>query len=546
MNNSSPRAMAETSQDKAPAVTGGTTSGATSTLPRIPWWPSLVAAVLAGIVAFWGMTQPQFWFDETATISAVERPLSSMVGMLSTIDAVHGLYYLVMYPWAAVFGTSELAMRTPSALGLMVTAAVITRIGMTYARRYMPQRMVFVGLLIAVIGAVLPGLTWTGQEARGYAMAAMSVSLAWWCFERFIVTRNGLLMVGFGLALAAATGFSLYCIFLLPVFFIRVLALGWKAALNYAIAGVLVVVACAPLAYIGSLQSAQVSWIHYTLREVLYYMAYHVFFISPRNYRGDFSDQIMAIAPFLALFAVLITVAGLILSRARGIMLWLLALIFFPFAVVVVAQLTGGQYFQERYLAFTSPAVVVLLALGLAAIPWRVAGAVLAVVFAGLSFPSLLGQNGEFAKDDAYGTAAQEAEQADTVIFMNEQHRGIFIAYPPEHEVADPMLVVDAADSETLWGINQPYELAWELEDTGSVAVVSYHDDANFPLVEGNLLENQCTLEDDNWDSRFRVTTFECPDTIPNAQEPDAAGPTPQEPGTQDQAGEAEPVTPGA
>lgn len=546
MNNSSPRATAENSRNTAPPATRGTGSGATTTLPRVPWWPSLVAAVLAGGVAFWGMTQPQFWFDETATISAVERPLSSMVGMLSTIDAVHGLYYLVMYPWAAVFGTSELAMRTPSGLALMITAAVITRIGMTYARRYMPQRMVFAGLLIAVIGAVLPGLTWTGQEARGYAMAAMSMSVAWWCFERFMVSRNGLLMVGFGLALAAATGFSLYCLFLLPVFFLRVLARGWKAALNYVIAGVLVVLACAPLAYIGSLQSEQVSWIDYSLREVLYYMAYHVFFISPRNYRGDFSDQIMAIAPFLALFAVLITVAGLILSKARGIMLWLLTLIFFPFAVVVVAQMTGGQYFQERYLAFTSPAVVVLLSLALAAIPWRVVGAVLAVVFAGLSFPSLLGQNGEFAKDDAYGTAAQEAEQADTVIFMNEQHRGIFIAYPPEHEVADPMLAVDAADSETLWGINQPFELAWELDETGTVAVVSYQDDANFPLVEDNLLGNECTLEDDNRDSRFRVTTFECPDSIPEAQEPGVAGRAPAEPGTEDQAGEAQPVTPGA
>lgn len=545
MNNSSPRAMAENSHDAASAPADGA-AGATSTLPKIPLWPSLVAAVLAGIVAFWGMSNPQFWFDETATISAVERPLSSLVGMLSTIDAVHGLYYLVMFPWAGVFGTSELAMRTPSGLALMVTAAVITRIGMSYARRYMPQRIVFVGLLIAVIGAVLPGLTWTGQEARGYAMAAMSVSLAWWCFERYLVTRNGLLMVGFGLALAAATGFSLYSIFLLPVFLFRALAHGWKAALHCVVACVLVALACAPLAYIGSLQSAQVSWINYTLREVLYYMAYHVFFISPRNYRGDFSDQIMAIAPFLALFSVLIVVAGLVLSKARGIMLWLLVLIFLPFAVVIVAQMTGGQYFQERYLAFTSPAVVVLLALGLAAIPWRAAGAVLAVVFAALSFPSLLGQNGEFAKDDAYGTAAQEAEQADTVIFMTDQHRGIFIAYPPEHEVADPMLAVDPADSETLWGINQPYELSWQLDETGTVAVVSYPDDVNFPLVEDNLLGNQCTVEADNTDARFRVTTFDCPDTIPEAQDPDVAGQAPPEPGAQDQAGEPEPVTPGA
>ncbi|MDO4253724.1 MAG: hypothetical protein Q4C81_01025 [Kocuria sp.] len=508
----------------------------------LPWWPSAVAAVLAGAVAFWGITAPQFWFDETATISAMERPLDSLVRMLFTIDAVHSLYYLLMYPWAAIFGTSELAMRTPSAIALIITAAVVTRLGMGYARTYMPKRTVFVGLLIAVLGAVLPGLTWTGQEARGYAMAVMCLTLAWWCFERYLVTHNGMLIVGFSVALAAATGFSLYSIFVLPVFFVRVLPLGWKNIINFSIAVVLVGIACTPLAYIGSLQSKQVSWIDYTLHEVLYYMAYHVFFISPRNYRGEFSDYIMAIAPILALLSVIVTLIGLALSAARRIMLWLLCLIFFPFVVVLIAQLTGGQYFQERYLAFTSPGVVVLLALGIAAVPWRTLGVLMAVAFVGLSFPSLLGQNGESAKDDSYETAAQEAEQADTVIFMHEQHRGIFIAYPPGHDVADPMLEVNPADSATLWGINKPYELAWKLDETGTVAVVSYRDDHNFPLVERHLLGNRCVIEDDNWESRFRVTTFECPDSVPQNQTPDIPEQVPQEPPVEDQAGEPAPV----
>lgn len=523
-----------------------TTPTTASHQAELPWWPAMMAAALSGAVAFWGLTKPQFWFDETATISAVERPLSSLVHMLSTIDAVHGLYYLIMYPWAAVFGTSELSMRTPSAIALMIAALLTTRIGMRYAKTYIPERTVFVGLTVAVIGAVLPGLTWTGQEARGYACAIMCIAVAWWCFERYMTSHNGLLIVGFALALAAATGFSLYSAFLLPVFLIRVIPLGLKHIVHFGIAGILVVIACVPLAYIGSLQSAQVSWIDYTLREVLYYMAYHVFFISPRNYRGQYSDVIMAIAPLFALLAVIITVIGLSLSKARAMMLWLLAFVFFPFVVVVIAQLTGGQYFQERYLAFTSPGVVVLLALGISAIPWKAAAIAATVLIAGLSAPSLLGQNGESAKDDSYETAALEAEQADTVIFMNEQHRGIFIAYPPDHDVADPMLAVNAADSATLWGINQPYELAWELDETGTVAVVSYHKDKNFPLVEKNLLDNKCSMEEDNWDSRFRVTIFDCPDSIKPEPHSDAANGVPQEPQVEDQAGPPEPVASGS
>lgn len=500
---------------------------------RIPWWPSLVAAALAGIVAFWGMTVPQFWFDETATISAVERPLNSLGRMLTDVDAVHGLYYFVMYPWAGVFGTSELAMRAPSAIALMITALALSRIGMSYASRYLPGRTVFVGLLIAVLGAVLPGLTWAGQEARGYAMAAMSVTVAWLCFERYARTRNGLLLVAFGLSMAAATGFSLYCIFMLPVFFIRTFRWGWTAITHVLITCALVCMSCLPLAYIGMTQSDQVSWIDLSVGDVVRSMAETVFFISPRNLNGDYAGLVMSLAPWLAALTAVILVAGFVLSRARGIMAWTFCLVYFPFAVVLAAQVMGRQFFQERYLTFTAPALILLIALAVASIPWRIVGIVVTAVFAALSFPSLLAQNGEYAKDDRYGTASEEAQRADTVIFLNPQHRGIFIAYPPDHEIADPMLEMDAAGSATLWGNNIPLEMAGELRETGSVAVVSYHGDLAFPMVEENLLDNQCTLTDDNSDSRFRVTNFECPDTLPDPAE------TPEAPV------EEEPVTPG-
>lgn len=493
-----------------PTATGGSPPLDLSE-PEAPWWPSFLSAVLTGIVAFWGMGGPQFWFDETATISAVQRPLSSLVELLGDVDAVHGLYYLLMYPWAAIFGTSEVAMRTPSALALMVTTFVLTRIGMNYARRFTPHRVVFVGLLTGVIVSVLPGLSWTGQDARGYAFSAMSVTLAWWCFERFAITHRAWLVVGFTVAMAAAAGFSLYALFTLPVFFARTLRWGRKAIVQFFVACAAVGVACLPLAYIGSLQSEQVSWINLSVRQVLYAMAYRVFFISPRNHRGEYVELTLSIAPYLAILAVGVVLLGLALSKARWMMVWIGCLVFFPFAVVVVAQLAGGQYFQERYLAFTGPAASLLIALGLAAVPWRAVGVVLAAVFAGLSFPSLLAQNGPYAKDDAYGTAASEAERADTVILMNEQHRGIFIAYPPDEAVADPMLVADPAESATLWGENQPVSHALELEPTGSVAVVSYHGDPDFPRVNRHLLGLGCTKTDNSTETRFVITNYACP-----------------------------------
>lgn len=497
-----------------------------ATRPPLPWWPAVFGALLTGAVAFWGLATPQYWFDEAASVSAVDRPFGSLIAMVQKVDAVHALYYVVMYPWAALFGTSELAMRTPSALALVVMSVFLTRIGMAYARRYMPERTVFVGVMVAVLGAVLPGLSWTGQEARGYAMGAMSLTIAWWFFERFREHRHTPSLVGFALFMAAGVGFSLYVAMLLPLFFARSLRWGRRNTVKVLVACLVAGSVCIPLVIVGAEQSGQVSWIDATTREVLRRMALMVFFLSPRNRFGAYNGPVEQIAPWLGLFTILVVALGLIRSRARWIMLWLLSLVLLPFVVILVAQLLGKQYFQERYLTFTAPVLVVALALGLAAIPWRPVGALGLALFTLLSFPSFLGQNGEFAKKDGYKTAAVAAAQADTVIFMDDEARGIFVAYPPDHPVKDPMLAQNKEDSATLWGQNHPGWWSWQLDETGKVSVVAFKPNPYYGAVLEHLDSIGCTITDENLESRFRVTNLQCPDTLAQPAR------TPVEPGT--------------
>lgn len=100
---------------------------------RLPRWPIALALALSFGTAFWGIAQPEFWHDEVATISAVTRPFPELLQMLRNVDAVHALYYVLMHPWAAVFGTSELAMRTPSAIALILMSGFLTRTTMRWA-----------------------------------------------------------------------------------------------------------------------------------------------------------------------------------------------------------------------------------------------------------------------------------------------------------------------------------------------------------------------------------------------------------------------------
>src|SRR4029078_4588494 len=64
------------------------------------------AAALASML--WGLTGPSYWRAEADTVSAVARSLPQLIRMLGHVDAVHGLYYLLLWPVAQARGTGEL------------------------------------------------------------------------------------------------------------------------------------------------------------------------------------------------------------------------------------------------------------------------------------------------------------------------------------------------------------------------------------------------------------------------------------------------------
>src|ERR1700760_717241 len=126
--------------------------------------PLIVAAVGAA-VSLSGAGRPSFWYDEAATISAsYSRSLGQLWQMLSNVDAVHGLYYLLMHGWFQLFGASEFSSRAPSGLAVGSAAAGVVVLGNQFSSRT-------VALAAGVICAVLPRSTWAGIEARPYAVS---------------------------------------------------------------------------------------------------------------------------------------------------------------------------------------------------------------------------------------------------------------------------------------------------------------------------------------------------------------------------------------
>lgn len=64
--------------------------------------------VFAAALALAGSWNVSLWTDEAATIAGARRALPELWLMLQNVDAVHGLYYLLMHFWIDLFGQSAL------------------------------------------------------------------------------------------------------------------------------------------------------------------------------------------------------------------------------------------------------------------------------------------------------------------------------------------------------------------------------------------------------------------------------------------------------
>ena len=98
-------------------------SGVDHSRPRTLLDPCLVG-VLAAVISLAGAGRPSFWYDEAATMSAsYSRSLAQLWQMLGNVDAVEGLYYVLMHGWFTIFPPTEFWSRAPSGLAVGGAAA---------------------------------------------------------------------------------------------------------------------------------------------------------------------------------------------------------------------------------------------------------------------------------------------------------------------------------------------------------------------------------------------------------------------------------------
>jgi hypothetical protein len=162
----------------APAGRPARRAGQGSSRPSAWAWPTrtgaapAVAAAAMAVAGLWGLVRDSaMGNDEVATRWAAGLPLGQLELLLRHVDAVHGLYYLLMHAWLAV-GTSPAVLRIPSVLAMTGAAALLAVLG----RRLTGSAAA--GLLAGLVMAVTPAITYYAQTARSYALVFACVLAA--------------------------------------------------------------------------------------------------------------------------------------------------------------------------------------------------------------------------------------------------------------------------------------------------------------------------------------------------------------------------------
>jgi mannosyltransferase len=434
------------------------------------WWP-LGVGVLALLVSLWHLGKPSYWYDEMATVSATNRPLPEMNRLLHHVDAVHGAYYYVMHFWFDAtrdwgsFGLSREAARLPSAIAVAAAAGLMVVLG----TKLLSTRF---GVIAGLGTITIPRVLWAAGEARGYSFSILFAVLA--MLALLVALERGRTWW----LLYAATMFVSGAWFLLSISLLGAHAVvvisrrGVRRSWPFCVAAGLTGAALLPFAWFVHGQAAQISWIAP---------------FSGRTIRDYLHLEFFEGAPAYAVVAAIIVVIGIGLTlwkrwarrrsadaeaEAGPVVVVALAWLGIPAIIVLGYSWLGTSTYVPRYLAFTAPALALLIAVGIDQLAELHRSALLlVVVLAGLATPAYLAQRTAYGHTGGsdFSAAADyirsHARAGDCVAFESRvswspaSDRAILLAAPTDFRGLDDIgPAVPAGGAGTLWDTDRPID----------------------------------------------------------------------------------------
>jgi mannosyltransferase len=460
------RASADAGQADDASVAPATASGAWARrgqlledqLDLLWTWAKWLPSAVAFLVCLWGINVPSYWRDEAATIAAIKRPLGDLIAMLGNVDAVHGAYYLMMWPLEHILGSGELVLRLPSAVAVAVGAAAVAGT----ARRLISP---WAGLAAGLLYALLPVTSRYGQDARSYAMVMAVAAISSYLLVRVLgaePARQRRWLVGYGTSIAVLGILNIFGLLLVPAHAVTIalygrrgvrdpavrrLVMGWIAAVA---AGLVI---ASPLLVLGWLQRGQIAWLSVNTSSSGLNTLYSL--------SGSYLVTTMVIA-VIAVSLVLSTEIGPEKRRAAWpkplaelSLPWLIV----PPLVLLLAS-TVQPVYTSRYILICIPALALIGGAALASYS-RIAGAIALVVILVAGSPTQVGQRTAAGHYDNIlaldRIVSAHARPGDVVLYTNPNAESFGAAYPfGLGRLPNVALKQGPIPSRTLAGTNAP------------------------------------------------------------------------------------------
>jgi 4-amino-4-deoxy-L-arabinose transferase-like glycosyltransferase len=179
----------------------------------------VVVVVAAGIaLRFW--TRSALWLDEALTVNIARRPLGQLHALLRE-DGAPPLYYVLLHFWMKLFGSSDLGVRSLSAVISVLTLPAAWLAGRTYGRQ------AAWGALVLLASA--PFAIYYGTEARMYSLVMLLTGLGFLALVRAMRTPRPANLIAVAVVVAALLYTQYWAIYLVATLAVWLLWQGRKA-----------------------------------------------------------------------------------------------------------------------------------------------------------------------------------------------------------------------------------------------------------------------------------------------------------------------------
>jgi mannosyltransferase len=423
----------------------------------VRWWPILSVAALAAALRWFRIDAQSLWYDEGISAHQLTRSFQEIVHA-AALDTHPPLYYWTLKAWGETIGSSELGLRSLSALGGLLVVVLTFLIG----RRLFGT---VAGSLAALLLAVAPLAVYYSQEVRMYAQVTALGLLAVYAYT----LRRDWLYALAGIA-------TLYTQYLGAALLIAVnlhALIWWRSGTRREWLFWIAANACVAVAFLP--------WLPTFVDQQS-----HALNTSPRTHVGLAVDTLTAygggiahgdlLLGYGAALVALAVIGGLccffprrLPNAERGtlaVLVWLL-----PLALVLWLGLRSGLY-EVRYLVLSLPGLVLLAGVAIA----RLARYPIAAVAVGVlvAAPAALGLSQQYfdpalARDDYRDLVAEitrDAQPTDAIILSAPNQTEVFDYYyhgPPSSIFGLPaQRPIDPDDTlRRLAAIRAQYDRVW-------------------------------------------------------------------------------------